>query len=81
MFARAAADTNAEASDMGEALKMVAPQAHGAGLSLEETAAAIGVLSDAGIKGSMAGSNLGMALTRVQNPSKEASGAMAELGF
>ncbi|MSD84469.1 phage tail tape measure protein (plasmid) [Lactobacillus curvatus] len=81
VFARAAADTNAEASDMGEALKMVAPQAHGAGLSLEETAAAIGVLSDAGIKGSMAGSNLGMALTRVQNPSKEASGAMAELGF
>ncbi|MSE18980.1 phage tail tape measure protein, partial [Pantoea agglomerans] len=52
VFARAAADTNAEASDMGEALKMVAPQAHGAGLSLEETAAAIGVLSDAGIKGS-----------------------------
>lgn len=81
VFARAAADTNAEASDMGEALKMVAPQAHGAGLSLEETAAAIGVLSDAGIKGSMAGSNLGMALTKVQNPSKEASSAMAELGF
>lgn len=81
VFARAAADTNAEASDMGEALKMVAPQAHGAGLSLEETAAAIGVLSDAGIKGSMAGSNLGMALTKVQNPSKEASDAMAELGF
>lgn len=81
VFARAAADTNAEASDMGEALKMVAPQAHGAKLSLEETAAAIGVLSDAGIKGSMAGSNLGMALTKVQNPSKEASDAMAKLGF
>lgn len=81
VFAEAAARTNAEASDMGEALNMVAPQAHAAGLSLEETAAAIGVLSDAGIKGSMAGSNLGMALTKVQNPSKEASDAMAKLGF
>lgn len=81
VFARAAADTNAEASDMGEALKMVAPQAHTAGLSLEETAAAIGVLSDAGIKGSEAGSNLAMALTKVQNPSGQAQKAMDKLGF
>lgn len=81
VFARAAADTNAEASDMGEALKMVAPQAKTAGMSLEETAAAIGILSNAGIKGSMAGSNLGMALTKLQNPSAEAAGLMADLGF
>lgn len=81
VFARAAADTNAEAKDMGEALKMVAPQAHTAGLSLEETAAAIGLLSNAGIKGSEAGSNLAMALTRVQNPSGEAKKAMEQLGY
>lgn len=81
VFARAAADTNAEANDMGEALKMVAPQAHGARLSLEETAAAIGILSDAGVKGSMAGSNLGMALTKIQNPSSEAADAMKAIGF
>lgn len=81
VFAEAAAKTNAEASDMGEALKMVAPQAHAAGISLEETSAAVGVLSDAGIKGSMAGSNLGMALTKVQNPSAEAAKAMKQLGF
>ncbi len=81
VFARAAADTNAEAKDMGEALKMVAPQANTAGLSLEETAAAIGLLSNAGIKGSEAGSNLAMALTRVQNPSGEAKKAMEQLGY
>lgn len=81
VFARAAADTNAEASDMGEALKMVAPQAHAAGQSLEETSAAIGVLSDAGIKGSMAGSNLGMALTHLQKPSDEAKELMDQIGF
>ncbi|MEQ7302960.1 phage tail tape measure protein [Enterococcus avium] len=81
VFARAAADTNAEASDMGEALKMVAPQAHAAGISLEETAAAVGILSDSGIKGSQAGSNLAMAMTKLQNPSKEAADAMKEIGY
>lgn len=81
VFARAAADTNAEAQDMGQALKMVAPQAHAAGLSLEETSAAIGILSNAGIKGTEAGSNLAMALTKVQNPSEEAKQAMQQIGF
>ena len=81
VFAKAAADTNAEATDMGEALKMVAPQAHAAGISLEETAAAIGIMSNSGIKGSQAGSNLAMAMTKLQNPSKEAKDAMAQLGF
>ncbi|WP_125606720.1 phage tail tape measure protein [Lapidilactobacillus bayanensis] len=81
VFAEAAARTNAEAGDMGEALKMVAPQAHAAGLGLEETAAAVGIMSDAGIKGSMAGSNLAMALTKLQNPSDTAQAAMKKLGF
>lgn len=51
VFARAAADTNAEVGDMGEALKYVAPVANSMGISLEETAAAIGIMSDAGVKG------------------------------
>lgn len=81
VFAEAAAKTNAEASDMGDAMKYVAPQAHAAGLSLEETAAAIGVLSDAGIKGSTAGTTLAQALMRVQSPSAEAKKAMQQIGF
>lgn len=52
VFARAAADTNAEVEDMGDAFTYVAPVASGLGLSIEETAAAIGVMSDAGVKGS-----------------------------
>lgn len=81
VFAKAAAKTNAEASDMGEALKYVAPQAHAAGLSLEETSAAIGLLSDNGLKGSTAGTTLAQALMRVQKPSAEAQKAMSKLGF
>ena len=52
IFARAAADTNAETTDMAEALKYAGPIAGSLGVSMEETAAAIGIMSDAGIKGS-----------------------------
>lgn len=51
VFARAAADTNAEVADMGDAMKYIAPVANAMGISLEESAAAIGIMSDAGIKG------------------------------
>lgn len=81
VFAKAAADTNAEVADMGEAMKYVAPVAHGLGLSLEETAAAIGIMSDAGIKGSNAGTALRGSLTRLANPSKEAAKLMQDLGL
>src|SRR5699024_2657779 len=58
VFARAAADTNAEVADMGEAMKYVAPVANSMGLSIEEVAASIGIMSDAGVKGSQAGTSL-----------------------
>ncbi|MCJ0586716.1 phage tail tape measure protein, partial [Enterococcus cecorum] len=48
VFAQAAAKTNAEVADMGEAMKYIAPVAHSMGISLEETAAAVGILSDSG---------------------------------
>ena len=58
VFAEAAARTNAQTEDMGEAMKYIAPVAKAMGQSLEETAAAVGILSDAGIKGSQAGTSL-----------------------
>ena len=81
VFARAAADTNAEVGDMAEAMKYAAPMANTLGLSIEDTAAAIGIMSDAGIKGSQAGTTLRGAFTRLAKPTKQASDAMAELGF
>jgi TP901 family phage tail tape measure protein len=81
VFARAAADTNAEAADMGEALNYVAPVAHGLGISMEETAAAIGVMSDANIKGSQAGTTLRGALSRLTKPSKAMTEVMKEYGL
>lgn len=80
VFARAAADTNAEVRDMGEALKYVAPVANSMGISLEETAAAIGIMSDAGIKGSQAGTTLRGALSRLARPTKAMQDTMDNLG-
>lgn len=81
IFAKAAADTNAEAADMAYAMKYVAPVAHAMGISIEETAAAIGIMSDAGIKGSQAGTTLRGALTRLTKPTKAMNESMEELGI
>jgi TP901 family phage tail tape measure protein len=81
VLARAAADTNAGVADTGEAMKYVAPVAHAMGLSLEEVTAAIGEMSNAGIKGGQAGTTLRSALTRLANPSDEAAKLMKKLSF
>lgn len=79
VYAEAAARTNAQTEDMGEAMKYVAPVAKTVGLSLEETAAAIGIMSDAGIKGSQAGTTLRSGLTRIIKPTKMVKDAMEVL--
>lgn len=81
VFARAAADTNAEVADMGEAMKYIAPVANAMGLSIEETAAAVGIMSDAGVKGSQAGTTLRGALSRIAKPTKAMRDTMADLGI
>lgn len=81
VLAKAAADTNAGITDTGEAMKYIAPVAASMGFSLEEVTAAIGEMANAGIRGGQAGTTLRSALTRLANPSKEASDLMKELGF
>ncbi|MBN7576022.1 phage tail tape measure protein [Clostridium sp. 2-1] len=81
VLAKNAAATNAAVGDTGEALKFIAPAAHAAGISLEETTAAIGILANSGIKGTMAGTTLRSILTRLASPAKEAADAMELIGF
>lgn len=81
VLAKLAADTNAAVADTGEAMKYVAPAAKAMGMSLEETAAAIGIMSDAGIKGSQAGTTLRGALTRLVKPTKQMNNIMDNLGL
>lgn len=81
VLAEAANRTNAGIYDMGEAMKYVAPVAQAMGISMEETAAAIGILANAGIKGSQAGTTLRGALTRLTKPTKQMQEVMNELGL
>lgn len=81
VFAEAAARTNAQVEDMGEAMTYIAPVANAMGQSLEETAAAVGIMSDAGIKGSQAGTALRGALSRLAKPTSAMQETMEELGI
>ena len=73
--------TKAGFKDMGDAMVYVGPVAKSIGMDLEETASAIGILSNAGIQGEQAGTALRGALTRLLKPSEQNAEAMKELGF
>ena len=55
-------------TDLGEALKMAGPHAARAGVSLQDTAAMLGVLANMGIRGSLAGTALGKTFKRIADP-------------
>lgn len=73
--------TKAGFKDMGDAMVYVGPVAKSLGMNVEQTASAIGLLSNAGIQGEKAGTALRGALTRLLKPSKQNAAAMRELGF
>lgn len=64
----AANKTNTELTGLGQAMEQAGPIASAAGVSFEEAAGAIGLLSNAGLKGSVAGTALKGALARMLNP-------------
>ena len=72
--------TNSSVAETGEAMKYVAPLARAAGLSFEETAAAIGIMANAGIQGSQAGTTLRGAISRLSKPTDDMQNAMDDLG-
>lgn len=66
---------------LGEAMKFAAPIASATGVSLEQTAAMAGLLGDAGIQGSMAGTALRAVLNRLSAPTAEAAKQLRSLGI
>lgn len=62
-----------------ESIKYVSPVAKSAGVSLEETASMLGVLADAGIKGSQAGTSLRRIFTLLGDETKTVKEKMNEL--
>ena len=74
-----ASNTATNLQDFYDALVNAAPMAHALGISIEETAAALGSLAQRGIKGADAGTQLRMALQKMVDPS--AMKKMKQLGI
>lgn len=66
---------------MGETLKYVAPVAGTLGYTIEDTATAISIMANNGIKASVAGTSLRAGLTNLVKPSKQAKAALDSIGF
>ena len=81
VLAENAAATNAAVYDTGEAMQYVAPVAASMGIEFEETAAAIGILSNNAIKGSQAGTTLRGALSRIAKPTEKMLDVMDALNI
>ncbi len=81
ILASASSNANTNVGLMGETFKYVAPLAGSLGYSAEDTATAIGLMANAGIKGSQAGTSLRSVMTRLAKPTKESQTAMDALGL
>lgn len=81
VLAEVANRSSADINDMGYAMKYAGTPAKALGASLEETSAAIGIMTDAGLDGSQAGTSLRGALIRLSKPSEKASKQMEKLGI
>lgn len=68
------------AEDLAEALKYVAPVSKTVGVSFEETISLLGQLSQAGIKGSMAGTSLRSIFLNLLQPNKAVAKGLKEIG-
>ena len=81
VLAAASSNANTNVSLMGETFKYAAPIAGALGYSVEDTAVAIGLMANSGIKGSQAGTALRAGLTRLASPTKEVINGMSMLGL
>jgi TP901 family phage tail tape measure protein len=81
VLAMAAAASNTSVGLMGETFKYVAPLAGALGYNAEDLSVAIGLMANAGIKGSQAGTALRGVFTRLASPSKQVAEVMDSLGI
>lgn len=81
VLAQASARSNTDVATMGQTFKYVAPVAGALGFSIQDTATAIGLMANAGIKGEQAGTSLRAMLTRIVKPTAEAEAAMSRIGL
>lgn len=81
VMAVAASNANTTVSGMGETFKYAAAMAGTLGYSIEDVALATGLMANAGIKGTMAGTALNSIFTRLSTNTSGAADALKELGI
>jgi len=81
IMAAASSNANTNVEMMGETFKYAAPVAGALGFTMEDTAIAIGLMANAGIKASSAGTALRTGMTNLVKPTKQMQAAMDKYGI
>lgn len=81
VLAQTSSKANTDVRGLGEAFKYAAPVAGALGYTVEDTSIAIGLMSNAGIKGEKAGTALRTMFTNLTKPTGDMKKKMDELGI
>ncbi|HDD6806256.1 TPA: phage tail tape measure protein, partial [Staphylococcus aureus] len=81
VLAQTSSKANTDVRGLGEAFKYVAPVAGALGYTIEDTSIAIGLMSNAGIKGEKAGTALRTMFTNLSSPTRAMGNEMERLGI
>ncbi len=81
VMAAASSNANTNVEMMGKTFQYAAPIVGALGMNMEDTAVAIGMMANAGIKADKAGTALRSILTRLSAPPKECATEMDKLGL
>lgn len=81
VFAETVTSTNTDVHMMGETMKYVAPVAKQFGASMEQTAAMTGLMAQAGVKATQAGTSLRSGMLRLADPRARAEMQLEKLGL
>lgn len=81
VLALTASSANTNIEQMADAMKFLGPTAAALKVPLEESSAAIGILANSGLQGSLATRALGTGILRLTKPTRQMTQVMNELGF
>lgn len=81
LLANVSRNANTNVSMLGESFKYVAPVAGAFGFTANDTALALGLMANAGVKASQGGTALRSALSRLSKPTQAMSTIMGDLGI
>lgn len=81
VLAQASSNANTNVGMLGESFKYVAPVAGAMKYSVEDVSLALGLMANASVKGSMAGTSLKTALANMASPTDKMAVAMQEYGI